>query len=261
MITLSPIKTERRSTSFNLLDLLDELVGKKLRSGDILVASSKFIAISEGRVLSLDSVVPTAYAKELSSRFNMPPQLCELIIRESDEVLGGVIGFILASKDGLLSPNAGIDRSNIEPGRVVLYPRDALESASAVVDAMEFRHGVHIGVVVSDSRLMPTRRGTTGVALAAAGLEAVLDLRGKEDLFGNILRVTSQAIADDLCSAAQLVMGESDEATPFVLVRGVDRSLVRKAKYSALSFSVRADQCVYMRSLSYSARRTFPRAS
>jgi len=261
MITLSPLKTERRSASFDLLDLVDDLVGKKLRSGDILVASSKFIAISEGRILSLSSVVPTGYAEELSSRFNVPPQLCELIIRESDEIIGGVIGFILASKDGLLSPNAGIDRSNVEPGKAVLYPRNSLESASGIVDAMEFRHGVRIGVVVSDSRLMPTRRGTTGVALAAAGLEAVLDLRGKEDLFGNILRVTSQAIADDLCSAAQLVMGESDEATPFVLVRGVNESLIRKAKYSASNFSVRADQCVYMRSLGYSVKRTFPRAS
>ena len=261
MITLSPIRTERRSGSFKLIDLVDGLVGRKLRDGDILVASSKFIAISEGRVLSLSSVKPTSYAKELSSRFNIPAQLCELIVRESDEILGGVIGFILASKDGLLSPNAGIDRSNIEPGRVVLYPRDPLESASALVDAMEFRHGVRIGVVVSDSRLMPTRRGTTGVALAAAGLEAVLDLRGKQDLFGNILRVTSQAIADDLCSAAQLVMGESDEATPFVLVRGVEDGLVGKAKYSMSNFSVRSDQCVYMRSLGYSPRRTFPRAS
>jgi coenzyme F420-0:L-glutamate ligase / coenzyme F420-1:gamma-L-glutamate ligase len=261
MITLSPIKTERRSGSFDLPDLLDSLVGKKLRSGDVLVVSSKFIAISEGRVLSLSSVVPTTYAMELSSKFNVPPQLCELIIRESDEVLGGVVGFILASKDGLLSPNAGIDRSNIEPGRVVLYPRDALESAITLVEMMEYRHGVHIGVVVSDSRLMPTRRGTTGVALAAAGLEAVLDLRGKQDLFGNILRVTSQAIADDLCSAAQLVMGESDEAIPFVLVRGVNPGLVGRAQYSSSNFSVRADQCVYMRSLGYSARRTFPRAS
>ena len=261
MIMLSPIRTERRSTPFNLLDLLDDLVGRRLRNGDVLVASSKFIAISEGRVLSLDSVVPTAYARELSADFDISPQLCELIIRESDEVLGGVTGFILASKDGLLSPNAGIDKSNIEPGRVVLYPRNALESASALVDAMEFRHGVRIGVVVSDSRLMPTRRGTIGVALAAAGLEAVLDLRGNEDLFGNILRVTSQAIADDLCSAAQLVMGESNEAMPFVLVRGVDSSLVGRAKYSTSNFSVRADQCVYMRSLGYSVRRTFPRAS
>lgn len=261
MITLSPIKTERRSEPFNLPDLVDGLIGTKLRNGDVLVVSSKFVAISEGRVLSLSSVVPTAYAEELSSKYNMPSRLCELIIRESDEVLGGVIGFILASKDGLLSPNAGIDRSNIESGRVVLYPRSSLESASALVDAMEFRHGVRIGVVVSDSRLMPTRRGTTGVALAASGLEAVLDLRGKEDLFGNILRVTSQAIADDLCSAAQLVMGESDEATPFVLVRGLDSALIGRARYSASSFSVRADQCVYMRSLGYSARRTFPRAS
>jgi len=261
VITLSPLKTERKSASFNLLDLLDELVGSRLRTGDVIVASSKFIAISEGRILSLNSVVPTRYAKELSSEFNMPPQLCELIIRESDEVLGGVVGFILASKDGLLSPNAGIDKSNIEHGKVVLYPRNSLESASAIVDAMEYRHGVRIGVVISDSRLMPTRRGTTGVALAAAGLEAVVDLRGKEDLFGNILRVTSQAIADDLCSAAQLVMGESDEATPFVLVRGVKDSLIGKAKYPAPSFAVRADQCVYMRSLGYAARRTFPRAS
>lgn len=261
MIALTPVGTGRRSAPFNLIDLLDDLVGRRLRTGDVLVASSKFIAISEGRVLSLGAVVPTAYARELSSRFNIRAELCELVIRESDEVIGGVVGFILASKDGLLSPNAGIDKSNIEAGRVVLYPRNALESASAIVDAMEYRHGVRVGVVVSDSRLMPTRRGTIGVALAAAGLEAVLDLRGKKDLFGNVLRVTSQAIADDLCSAAQLVMGESDEAVPFVLVRGLKDNVVRPAEYPASGFAVRADQCVYMRSLGYSAKRTFPRAS
>jgi coenzyme F420-0:L-glutamate ligase / coenzyme F420-1:gamma-L-glutamate ligase len=261
VIALTPIGTERRSSPFDLVDLVDGLVGRRLRTGDVLVASSKFIAISEGRTLSLDTVVPTAYAKELSSRFNLQPELCELIIRESDEVLGGVVGFVLASKDGLLSPNAGIDKSNIEAGRVVLYPRNALESASAIVDGMEYRHGVRIGVVVSDSRLMPTRRGTIGVALAAAGLEAVLDLRGKKDLFGNILRVTSQAIADDLCSAAQLVMGESNEAVPFVLVRGLESGLVKQTGYSTSSFAVRSDQCVYMRSLGHPSRRTFPRAS
>ena len=83
-----------------------------------------------------------------------------------------------------------------------------------IVDEMEFRRGIRIAVIICDSRLMPTRKGTTGVALASSGLEAVLDLRGKEDLFGNILRVTSQAIADDLCSAAQLVMGESTRERP-----------------------------------------------
>jgi len=261
MITLSAIKTSRMSDSFDIVNLLDRVAGNQLRDGDVIVISSKFVAISEGRIVKLDSVIPSEYAVELASKYGMPAELCELIIRESDEIMGGVVGFILAAKDGVLAPNAGIDRSNIVPGRAVLYPRNAMESASMIVDAMRFRHGLRIGVVVSDSRLMPTRRGTTGVALAVAGLEAVVDLRGKEDLFGNVLRVTSQAIADDLCSAAQLVMGEADEATPFVLIRGLDRGLFKERDYPVAAFSVRPDQDVYLRSLSYDARRTSPRAS
>jgi coenzyme F420-0:L-glutamate ligase / coenzyme F420-1:gamma-L-glutamate ligase len=251
----------RRSRPFAILDAVEGAAAGKLRDGDVLVVSSKFVAISEGRVIRLDSVVPSAGAKELASRYRIAAELCELIIRESDEVLGGVTGFILTLRDGLLTPNAGIDKSNVEHGKVVLYPRNSSESASKIVDGIKFRQGIDIGVVISDSRLMPTRRGTTGVALAAAGLEAVLDLRGRVDLFGNILRVTSQAIADDLCSAAQLVMGEASEATPIVLVRGISRSLFKETVYPTSSFSVRPDQCVYMRSLGFSSRRKIPRAS
>lgn len=261
MIELWPIKTERRSSPFGLVDLLDELVGRKLRDGDVLVISSKFVAISEGRIVRFDTVVPSKHAQALSLYHEIPPELCELVIRESDEILGGVAGFVLSAKDGMLSPNAGIDKSNIANGSAVLYPRHPGEAATMVVESMEFRHGVRIGVVISDSRLMPTRRGTTGVAVAASGLEAVLDLRGKKDLFGNILKVTSQAIADDLCSAAQLVMGESDEASPFVLVRGLPNRMVRKGEYPPGRFAVRLDQCVYMRSLGYKPKRTSPRAS
>jgi len=261
MITLSPIKAPRMSEPFDLVDFLDTITGDRLRDGDVIVVSSKFVAISEGRVVRLDSVVPSRYAIALASKYHVPSELCELVIRESDEILGGVVGFILAAKDGVLAPNAGIDRSNVGRGMAVLYPRNALESASTIVEAMKFRHGVCIGMVVSDSRLMPTRRGTTGVALAAVGLEAVVDLRGREDLFGNVLRVTSQAIADDLCSAAQLIMGEADEATPFVLIRGLDEGLLAERDYPVAAFAVRADQDVYLRSLSYEARRTSPRAS
>lgn len=261
MIQVWPIKTERKNGPFDVIDLLDGLAGKTLRDGDVLVVSSKFIAISEGRIVDLASVNPSRYAFDLASRHRMPPELCELIVRESDEVLGGVVGFVLAARDGMLSPNAGIDRSNIEHGRAVLYPSHPWESAASIVEAMQYRRGIRIGVVVSDSRLMPTRRGTTGVAVAASGLEAVLDLRGKEDLFGNVLRVTSQAVADDLCSAAQLVMGESDEASPFVVIRGVAQNLIGDAEYPSKKFGVRTDQCVYMRSLGYRSRRTFPRAS
>lgn len=261
MITLSPIRTPRMSDPFDIVNLLDGVTGKQLRDGDVIVVSSKFVAISEGRVVRLDSVVPSDYAIQLASKYRVPSELCELVIRESDEIMGGVVGFILAAKDGVLAPNAGIDRSNIGQGMAVLYPRNTLESASTMVEAMKFRHGVRIGMVVSDSRLMPTRRGTTGVALAAAGLEAVMDLRGREDLFGNVLRVTSQAIADDLCSAAQLVMGEADEATPFVLIRGLNKRLFRGKDYQVAAFSVKPDQDVYLRSLSNDPRQTFPRAS
>ncbi len=258
---LWPLKTERKNQAFDLVGLLDEIAGPHLRTGDALIASSKFVAISEGRVVDLHSVVPSGYATELAERYNMPVQLCELIVRESDEILGGVVGFVLASKEGMLSPNAGIDKSNIELGKAVLYPRDPLESAEMIVEEMEFRWGIRIAVIICDSRLMPTRRGTTGVALASSGLEAVLDLRGKKDLFGNILKVTSQAIADDLCSAAQLVMGESDEGAPFVVVRGLGSELLKKSDYPMGRFAVKADQCVFLRSLGSRARRTSPQAS
>jgi coenzyme F420-0:L-glutamate ligase / coenzyme F420-1:gamma-L-glutamate ligase len=112
--------------------------------------------------------------------------------------------------------------------------------------------GLNLGVVVCDSRLSPTRRGTTGVAVASSGIEAVLDMRGRSDLFGNVLKVTSQALADDLASAAEVLMGESDEATPMVIVRGVARSLLRDEEYPGGRFSIPIDDDVFLRSLGYS---------
>lgn len=248
----TPVKTRRMRGRFNLGEEVDRLVGPELQDGDILVVSSKFIAISEGRIVDLGDVVPSGNAVSLSRELNIPPELCELVVRESDELVGGVSGFILTLKEGLLTPNAGIDKSNVEHGRVVLYPRNPLESASVLAEEIRFRRGVGIGVVVSDSRLMPTRKGTVGVALAAAGVEAILDLRGKPDLFGNALKVTSQAIADDLCSGAQVLMGEANESIPVVLVRGLRTSEGRGYRMS--SFAVDPQQCVYMRSLGYRAK-------
>ena len=131
-ITFAPIRTPRKRTPFDLGELVDASVGPELRDGDILVVSSKFIAVSEGRVVDLRSVVPSADANEVSKRLNISPELCELVIRESDDVIGGVSGFMLALKEGLLTPNAGIDKSNIEHGKVVLYPRNPLESATSL---------------------------------------------------------------------------------------------------------------------------------
>lgn len=247
-----PFRTPRKNSSFNLGQLVDKHLGKELLDGDVLVVSSKFVAISEGRTYDLDAVVPSKDALATSRRLGMAPELCELVMRESDDIIGSVSGFMLSLKEGLLTPNAGIDKSNIEHGKVVLYPKNPLESAATLVEEMRFRRGVAIGVVVSDSRLTPTRKGTVGVALAAAGIEAIVDLRGQEDLFGGILKVTSQAIADDLCSGAQVVMGEANESTPIVLVRGLGISEGRN--YRMASFGVDPEQCVYMRSLGYRPR-------
>jgi F420-0:gamma-glutamyl ligase len=134
---------------------------------------------------------------------------------------------------------------------VVLYPRRPEALALQIRQALKFSLGIDVGVVVCDSRLMPTRRGTTGVALASSGLEAILDLRGKSDLFDNVLRVTSQGIADDLSSASQILMGESDEATPIVVVRGLSRSLLKDTEYASRRFSIPMAECVYLRSLGY----------
>ncbi len=250
MLTLRPVKTRAKGSSFDIVEVVKKLA-EVLRDGDVLVVSSKFVAISEGRVVKLGGVCVGMRARELAAKYRMDPRLCELVVRESDEVLGGIPGFLLATKDGLMTPNAGIDKSNVKHGTVVLYPRRPEASAQRIREAVQYSMGISIGVIICDSRLSPTRRGTTGVAIAASGVEAILDMRGRSDLFGNVLKVTSQGVADDLSSAAEVLMGESDEATPIVLVRGLKKSLMRRIEYPAQKFAIPMEECVYLRSLGY----------
>ncbi len=254
MLTLTPVVVQAKSAKFDVAALIDQRLGRRLKDGDVLVISSKFVAVSEGRVVKLGSVNPGARARELASEHGMDPRLCELVLRESDEILGGIPGFILTAKDGLLAPNAGIDKSNVKHGTVVLYPRRPEASAWRIREALRFSRGVSVGVVICDSRLSPTRRGTTGVAVAASGIEAIVDMRGRSDLFGNVLKVTAQGVADDLSSAAEILMGESDEATPIVLVRGLKKSLLKNTEYGGKRFAIPADECVYLRSLGFAGR-------
>ena len=251
MLTLIPVRTEAMGSRFDLIELVRRKAGSYLRDGDVLVLSSKFVAVAEGRVVKLSGVRAGQAAKKLATEHRMDPRLCELVVRESDEILGGIPGFLLTIKEGLLTPNAGIDKSNVRHGAVVLYPRRPEESARMLREALRFSPGVSVGVVVCDSRLSPTRRGTTGVAIAASGIEAILDMRGREDLFGNVLRVTSQAVADDLSSAAEVLMGESDEGVPIVLVRGLRRGLLKTVEYPPSRFAISAQEDVYLRSLGY----------
>lgn len=199
--------------------------GETLQAGDVLAISSKYAAISEGRVIRLDDLVVGEEAAALAERYHMNAHIAQLVVQEADHVFGGIQGFLLTAKDGIISPNAGIDRSNIPNGYAVLFPKDPYKTAAQLHQTVQEIAGVPIGLILTDSWLMPGRAGTTGVALATAGFKPVQDERGKPDLFGNPMQVTQRSIADTICAAAQLVMGERDESTPFVIVRNAPITL------------------------------------
>lgn len=225
-------------------DLFEALQSFAYRDGDILVVSSKFVAMSEGRVVKLDSVKPGAEAKRLARKLKMDPQLAELVIKESDLIVGGIPGFALAIRKGMMAPNAGIDKSNVPAGHAILYPKNPFASAEMLRQKFQ-DSGIKLGVILADSRLMPTRRGTTGIAIAAAGFEPVEDDRGKKDLFGNTLRVTFRAVADSLATAAVAVMGESSESLPAVVVRGFNVTWTDR-KLSWKDMAVPAKRDIYL---------------
>jgi coenzyme F420-0:L-glutamate ligase len=238
------VRFDLHQTLFESLAAVDVL----LQEGDVLAVSSKYAAISEGRVVMLADVVVSEQAAVLAERYHMNPTIAQLVVQEADHLFGGIHGFMLTHKDGIISPNAGIDRSNIPNGYAVLFPRDPYATARQIVAVVREKLGVGVGVILTDSWLMPGRLGTTGVALATAGFRPLHDERGKADLFGNPMMVTVRGIADQICAAAQLVMGERDEATPFAVVRNAGVVLT-DAELSAADVSIDWRQCIYVESL------------
>jgi len=245
LVEISPVHVKPKKSRF---DLFESLLGFEYRDSDIIVISSKFVSMSEGSVVSLRSVKPSKKARALASKSHMDAKMAELVLRESDYIIKGVPGFLLAIRDGMIAPNAGIDKSNVPKGYAILYPRDPFGTAERLRQQFLVEHGIRVGTVIADSRLMPTRIGTTGVAIACAGFQPVDDLRGKHDLFGNVLRVTFKAVADGLATMGVAVMGESDESTPAAIVRGAKVEWSDK-RFSWRDMTVEPSQDIYLRSL------------
>jgi coenzyme F420-0:L-glutamate ligase/coenzyme F420-1:gamma-L-glutamate ligase len=227
--------------------------GQSLTNGDILVVSSKYAAMAEGRYVELDRVEPSPESLRLASKYKLDPSLAELVLQESESILGGIPGFLLTVSKGILAPNGGIDRSNVPKGYAILYPKNpeltALKIRSYLRranDQVRAKPLTRLGVILSDSRVTPTRLGTIGIAIASAGFRPVVDFRGKKDLFGNELKVTLKAVADQLSSCAQLVMGEAKEATPIVIIRGY-RANFNSSMKSKTSISYK--KCLYIQGL------------
>ena len=196
-----------------------------LRSGDCLVISSKIVSKSCGRQVALAGVAPSSEARTLADQTGKDPRLVELILRESRRVSRKRLGVLVTEhRLGLISANAGIDQSNIEAGSdaALLLPLDPDGAARDYRADIKRRLGCDVAVVISDSHGRPFRVGNVGVAIGAAGLPAVKDLRGQRDLYGRVMEVTQVAYADLVASAAHLLCGEADEGLPAVLLRGLD---------------------------------------
>jgi coenzyme F420-0:L-glutamate ligase / coenzyme F420-1:gamma-L-glutamate ligase len=198
--------------------------GLELRASDVLVIAQKIVSKAEGRYVRLAEVVPGERAAKLATVTGKDARLIELILAESTEVLRAQRGLLIVRhRLGLVMANAGIDRSNVAAGadeRVLLLPRDPEASAQRLRAALAQRSGTACGLIISDSFGRAWRRGVVNVAIAAAGVTALLDRRGAADRAGRPLEVTEVALADALAAAAGLVLGEAAEGTPAVLVRG-----------------------------------------
>ena len=200
--------------------------GESAAAGDVLVVAQKIVSKSEGRYADLATVEPGARARDLAARAGKDPRLVELILGESRRVVRHRPGVIIVEhRLGFVMANAGIDSSNVEPAgadeRVLLLPRDPDGSAARIRQGIQARLGADCAVIVNDSVGRAWRVGTVGLALGAAGLPSLLDLRGRDDLYGRPLEVTQVALADELAAAASLLQGEADEGMPVVVVRGL----------------------------------------
>jgi coenzyme F420-0:L-glutamate ligase/coenzyme F420-1:gamma-L-glutamate ligase len=194
--------------------------------GNVVVVAQKIVSKAEGRYVDLAQVRPSARAESLARQVDKDPRLIEVILGESQRVVRHRPGVLIVEhRLGFVMANAGVDRSNVDPDvgaePVLLLPRDPDVSAARLHDLLSAHFRSKPAVIITDSWGRAWRRGTVGVALGAAGLPALRDLRGRSDLFGHELRVTETGFADEIASAASLIMGQADEAQPVVLVRGL----------------------------------------
>lgn len=193
----------------------------RLQTGDILVIAQKIISKAEGRFVQLSAVTPSERAQEVAAQTDKDPRLVELVLQESTAISRMKPGaLIVRHRLGFTSANAGIDRSNVggEDDRVLLLPVDPDASAAKIHAAL----GGNVGVVISDTHGRPFRLGNIGVAIGVAGIPALWNRRGEEDLYGYELQHTDVGVADELAAAAGLLMGQGAEGLPVVLVRGLD---------------------------------------
>lgn len=189
---------------------------------DIFVVAQKIVSKAEGRVVPLDSIDPSARASEWAAAYDKDARVVEVVLRESRRIVRMESGVLISETEhGFVCANAGVDTSNVREGTVTLLPKDSDESAQKIRALLEEAFGVGLAVIVSDTFGRPWREGLVNVALGVSGIAPLIDYRGQQDSHGRAMKVTVMAIADELASAAELVMKKS-ASIPVAIVRGSD---------------------------------------
>jgi coenzyme F420-0:L-glutamate ligase len=217
----------------------------RLENNDILALTSKIVSYAQGRVMKLEDIRPSEEAKKLARQYSLQPEFAQLVLQEAEKIYGGVQKAVLTLKNGILTANAGIDNKNAPEGFVVLWPERPKDFVKNFREEIKRKAGLKVGVLIVDSGLVPLRIGTNGLALAVAGFKPVRDHRKERDLYGKPIVITRHAVADDLASAAHLLMGEAMEKTPIVLIKDAPVDFDGSA-YSGSDMMMRPEECIFM---------------
>jgi len=224
-------------------DRLAELVcdaaekqGTPIQDGDVLVVTHVVVSRAEGNVVNLDEVQPSEFAKKIGEEYQKDPALVEVVLRESKGIVRmGNGNLITETRHGFVCANSGVDRSNVQGERnVAPLPKDPDRSAENIRQEIRKLTKHKVAVIVSDTHGRPLRMGEINVAVGVAGMKPIRDRRGEKDLFGYVLRVKQTAIADELSSAAELVIGQADEGVPVAIIRGYKYLEAEDAKATEL---------------------------
>jgi coenzyme F420-0:L-glutamate ligase/coenzyme F420-1:gamma-L-glutamate ligase len=206
----------------------------EIQNGDILVVTHKIVSKAEGRVVELDSIEPSTRAINMAKEHDKDPRIMELILRESSQILRAKDGIIISeTRHGFVCANAGVDQSNVKGDTAVLLPLAPDESADRVRHAVKKKVGKEVAVIITDTFGRTFRNGQTNVAIGIAGINPIKSYIGTYDMYGRKLRVTEIAVADEIASASELVMGKS-ESTPVAIIRGYTFGKTSKASIKSL---------------------------
>ena len=214
-------------------DAVEEIIGDclleqglPLQDKDIIVIAQKVVSRAEGRIVKLDEVKPSPEAQDLADKTGVSPETVQLMLDESSDIIRSRPGLIIPRhRLGFVCANAGIDRSNTgrsDGKAAVLLPLDPDASACRIRKGLEKKFKTRLSVIINDSQGRPFREGAVGVAIGISGIKPLKEHINREDLFGYVLKSSNEGIVDEIASAATLLMGQSNEGIPAVVVRGLD---------------------------------------